>query len=151
MRIFWKITALVLAAVLLTGCGSIGQEKTTQQEREELVRILDDLSANLHPGTSGSSLTSARIAAELIGWASTAKMGKAEAGKIVVEWLQEQSPEIRAAVQEKIDSVSSTYGSILRDGAADLMESAGVESDFSNLGSRIKDLMGEILASGGLD
>lgn len=154
MKHFARLTALVLlAAILLSlcGCSGFGQEKTDQQEREALQRMLEELSANIHPGTSGSSLTSARITAELIGWASTTKMDKKEAAQIVLEWVQEQSPELQAAFREKLESIGSTYGSILKDGAKDMMESAGINSDFSNLGSRIQELMAAILASGGID
>lgn len=149
-----KFTALLLAVLMvlsLSGCSFLAKERTAQEDREALIRILDDLSANMHPGTAGSSLTSARLAADLIGWATTTKMDKSEAAAIVMEWLKEQSPEIRAAFREKINSVADTYGTIIRDSAADLLKAAGVEKDLSNLGSRMQEIVEEILATGGLD
>lgn len=149
-----RITALVLCAVLLlslTACGSMAKPRTDDEERAQLRAILDDVAKNLHPATAGSSLTAARMTADLVTWAATTKMDKKEAAGIVAEWLKEQAPEIRAAFQERLANISSTYGQIVKDGAAGLMESAGVEKDFSNLGSRLKEIVEAILASGGLD
>ena len=149
-----KMTALLLLAAMLlglAGCSFPGSGTVDASEKEELMRILDELSENLHLGTAGSSLTSARLAAELIVWASTTTMDKKEAASIVAEWLQKQSPEIQKAFQEQIASVSESYGKIIKDGAADLLEAAGVEEDLSNLGSRLKELVEAVLDSGGLD
>lgn len=149
-----KMTALLLLAAMLlglAGCSFPGSGTVDASEKEELMRILDELSENLHLGTAGSSLTSARLAAELILWASTTTMDKKEAAAIVAEWLQEQTPEIQKAFQEQIASVSESYGQIIKDGAADLLEAAGVEEDLSNLGSRLKELVEAVLNSGGLD
>lgn len=154
MKLFQKLTAVCLLLTLLvslTACGMTVKEKSSDADRQKLQAILNDLSNNLHPGTAGSSLTAAQLTAELLAWAATTKMDKKEAAGIVAEWLKEQSPEIQAAFQEKMQSVSNTYGQVLKDGAADLMESAGINKDFSNLGSRLKELVGAVLASGGLD
>lgn len=149
-----KLTALLLLAAMLlglAGCSFPGSGTVDASEKEELMRILDDLSENLHLGTAGSSLTSAKLAAELIVWASNTTMDKKEAAAIVAEWLQKQTPEIQKAFQEQIASVSESYGQIIRDGAADLLEAAGVEEDLSNLGTRLKELVEAVLNSGGLD
>lgn len=149
-----KLTALLLVAAMLlglAGCSFPGSGTVDASEKEELMRILDDLSENLHLGTAGSSLTSAKLAAELIVWASNTTMDKKEAAAIVAEWLQKQTPEIQKAFQEQIASVSESYGQIIRDGAADLLEAAGVEEDLSNLGTRLKELVEAVLNSGGLD
>lgn len=149
-----KLTALLLVAAMLlglAGCSFPGSGTVDASEKEELMRILDDLSENLHLGTAGSSLTSAKLAAELIVWASNTTVDKKEAAAIVAEWLQKQSPEIQKAFQEQIASVSESYGKIIKDGAADLLEAAGVEEDLSNLGTRLKELVEAVLNSGGLD
>lgn len=149
-----KMTVLLLVAAMLlglAGCSFPGSGTVDASEKEELMRILDDLSENLHLGTAGSSLTSAKLAAELIVWASNTTMDKKEAAAIVAEWLQKQTPEIQKAFQEQIASVSESYGQIIRDGAADLLEAAGVEEDLSNLGTRLKELVEAVLNSGGLD
>lgn len=150
-----KILAFLLAAVLLvsfTGCSLLGGTGTVPaSEKEELLAILEDLSENLHLGTAGSSLTSARLAASLVAWAATTTMDKREAAAVVLEWLEVQSPQIQAAFREKIASVSQSYGQIVKDGAADLLDAAGVEKDMSNLGSRLKELVEAVLSSGGLD
>lgn len=154
MKLFSKLMSLALCVVLLcslSACAGFGSQRTADSDREQLQAILNDLANNLHPGTAGSSLTSARLATDLLTWAATTKMDKKEAAAIVGEWLKEQSPEIRSHFQEKITSISDTYGRILKDGAADLLKSAGIESDFSNLGTRLKELVDAVLASGGVN
>lgn len=149
-----KYTALFLIFLLLfglAGCSAGGGSRTEEEDRAQLQAILNDLSSNMHPGTAGSSLTSARLATNLILWASKTKMDKKEAAGIVLDWLQEQSPEIQSAFREKVSSVSDTYGRILKDGAADLLKSAGIEQDLSNLKPRLTEIVESILASGGLD
>lgn len=153
MKFIHKAIAGFLAALLvfsLAGC-SVGGTRTDAEDRAQLMAILNDLSSNMHPGTAGSSLTSARLATNLIVWASTTKMDKKEAAGIVLDWLREQSPEIQAAFREKISSVSDSYSRILKDGASDLLASAGINQDLSNLKPRLKEIVESILASGGLD
>ena len=57
-----KLTAILLLAAMLlglAGCSFFGGSTVDSGEKEELMRILDELSENLHLGTAGSSLTSA--------------------------------------------------------------------------------------------
>lgn len=151
MRHFRAVTALILiTALLLTGC-SFGKNKVKDEERQGLMKILDEISAELHPATAGNTLVAARLAAELIEWAKNTTMDKKEAAGIVGNWLKEQTPEIREAFEEQLSGVAGAFGSIVKDGAAGLLESAGVEKDLSNLGSRLKELVDAVLASGGID
>lgn len=148
-----KFTAALLAAVLvltLAGCSLMKKTGTPDSDRERLVAILNDISENMRPATAGSSLVSIRLAADLISWAATTSMDKQEAAGIVLDWLKEQTPEIQAAFREKMQHVSDSFGSILKDGAAGLLESAGVEKDFSNLSTRLQETVKAILASGGV-
>lgn len=154
MKQVYKLTALILALVMLlslTGCSFLGKSRTAESDREALQSILDDLAQNFHPGTAGSSLTSLRLAADLVTWATTSEMDKKEAASIVMDWLKVQSPEIKAAFQEKMQHVSDSYGQIIKDGSKDLLEMVGVEKDMSNLGSRLKELVEAVLATGGVE
>lgn len=154
MKVFHKsVIILLLFAMLLglNGCAFLGKERTEEEDRARLTEILNDLAENYHPATAGNTLTAARITADLLTWAATTKMDKKEAVQVVAEWLKVQSPEIKAAFQQKMDSIAGTYSQVLKDGAAGLMDSAGVEKDFSNLGTRLKEIVEAILASGGLD
>lgn len=146
-----SIILLLTLLLSLTACSFGSKSQVPESEREKLISILDDISANMRPATAGSSLVSIRLAADLVTFAATTSMDKKEAAAIVSDWLKAQTPEIRAAFDEKLESVKNSYGQILKDGAAGLLESAGVEKDLSNLGSQLKSIVEAILATGGLD
>lgn len=137
------VSVLLLISLLLTLTACAGKGKGTLQEDEDkakLIGILNDIADNYHPGTAGSSLTSIRIAADLVSWAASSNMSKKEAAGVVGEWLKEQSPEIKEAFKEKASQIAESYGKIIKNEAEGLLESAGVEKDFSNLGSRMKEI-----------
>lgn len=141
-----KTTALLLALVLLlSACGGTAKPTEPKDEQEALYAVLDEIMENIRPGTAGSTLSSVRTAAKLVKWASTTKMTKEEAASAVTQWLKTQSPELQQLFREKLTHVAESYGEILKDGAKDLLETAGVEDDLSNLGSRLKDLVETIL------
>lgn len=142
------IAIITLFALLLAGCGAAAEKPETTGEnpdRARLIAILDDMAENLHPGTAGSGLTAIRITADLVSWAASTQMTKAEAASAVGDWLKEQSPEIKEAFQEKISSIASSFADIAKDGAKDALEAAGVEKDLSNLGSRLKELVNAVI------
>lgn len=142
------IAIFTLFALLLAGCGTAAEKPETTGEnpdRDRLITILDDIGQNLHPGTAGSSLTAIRITADLVSWAASTQMTKSEAASTVGDWLKGQSPEIKEAFQEQISSIASSFADIAKDGAKDALESAGVEKDLSNLGSRLKELVQAVI------
>lgn len=154
MKLYRSVCAAFLVLLLLfslTGCALFKGSGSDLSDKEQLIQILNDISASFHPGTAGSSLNAIRMAAKLITWASTTNMDKKEAAAVVADWLKEQSPEIRQAFEQKLSGIKDAFGRIVVDGASDLLESAGVEKDFSNLGSRLKEIVSAILASGGLN
>lgn len=147
MQLLRKTVALILICVLvlsLTACAP-GGKKDDRTEREKLIGILDDIKENVHPGTAGGTLRAMRTAADLISWASSTTMKKSEAAKVVKEWLKEQSPEMREVLQEKLEQVAEACGSIIREEAKGALESAGVEEKFSDISSRVKDLVDSVL------
>lgn len=142
------IVMVTILALLLAGCGAAAEKPETTGEnpdRDRLLAILDDIGQNLHPGTAGSGLTAIRITADLVSWAASTQMTKAEAADTVTSWLKSQSPEIKEAFQEKISSIASSFAEIVKDGAKEALEDAGVEKDLSNLGTRLKELVEAVI------
>lgn len=146
MKRILSIFLLLSLLLSLTACAGKGNGTLKEDEdKEKLVKILNDIADNYHPGTTGSSLTSVRIAADLVSWAASSNMSKSEAAAVVKDWLKEQSPEIKAAFKEKASQIAESLSKIVKDEAEDMLEAAGVEKDFSNLGSRIKEIAQSVI------
>lgn len=148
-----RILALMLMAVLMltmTACAGSNSEKE-KTEKEKLIAILEDASANVQPGTSGSGLRAAKSAVALITFASKTDMTSKEAAAVVKEWLGGQSDDIKDSFREKMQQVAEAYGQIALDGAKDLLEAAGEQSTVTEITGKLKEIVEEILASGGVN
>lgn len=149
-----RTIAIILAAVLvlsLTGCGMSGKNPDKNADRQQLIDILNDISANLHPATAGSSLVSANLTADLIFWAAKTSLSKTEVAEIVGEWMMQQAPEIQAAFEQQLELIGTSYSQILQDGAKGLLDSAGVQKELPELNGGLKGVLDSILSFGGLD
>lgn len=146
-----KMIAFLLLISLLLGLAGCSFGRRELTDEEALTEILGDLAKNLHPGTAGSSMTSLRLAFELIDWARKSEMDKKEAAALVMDWLREQSPELRAAFQEKITSIQDSYSRLIQENGSKLLDSIGINDDLSNLTARLKELVEAVLASGGVE
>lgn len=149
-----QLLAVLLCLVLtlsFTGCSGISLPGMKSQDRQQLETILNKISENLHPGTAGSSLQSLGLTTELINWASSTGMTREEAEKAVKDWVSNQTPELQEAFGEQMESISATFGQILRTGGSDLLESAGLPTELPKIDGSLTDILHSILASGGLD
>lgn len=143
--------ALLVMAALLAGCGILPESTLKEEDRQQLISLLDRIAENLHPGTAGSSLVSAGVTSELIDWAAATKLSAQETAEAVRQWLESQSEEIREAFAQQLESIGGTYAEILRDGAKGLLESAGVQQELPEMDMDLKSILNSILSSGGLD
>lgn len=150
-----KITSLLLAAALLlslTACAGKGNGTLTEDEdTRKLNAVLDDIAANVRPGTAGSTLTAIRIAADLISWAASSNMSKKEAADAVAQWYKDQPQEVKDAYKEQMGQVAQAYGRIALDGAKELLEDAGVKNSVTEMSDKLKETIESILASGGVN
>lgn len=151
MKRVQKILALLVMAALLAGCGILPENALKQEDRQQLISVLDRIAENLHPGTAGSSLVSAGVTSELINWAASTQMTAQETAEAVRQWLESQSGEVREAFAQQLESIGGTYAEILRDGAKGLLESAGVQQELPEMDMDLKSILNSILSSGGLD
>lgn len=155
MKFMRNVLLLVLTAALvlsLAACAGKGNGTLSEEEDvKKLTGILDDIAANVHPGTAGSSLVSVRIAADLVSWAASSNMSKKEAAAVVSQWMKDLPEEQKQAFKDQMKQVAVSYGRIALDGAKDLLEAAGVNDTISELSGKLKDTVEAILASGGVD
>lgn len=152
MKRIRRILALLLVmAALLAGCGILPENALKEEDRQQLISLLDRIAESLHPGTAGSSLVSAGVTSELIDWAAATKLTAQETAEAVQKWLESQSEEIREAFAQQLESIGGTYAEILRDGAKGLLESAGVQQELPEMDMDLKSILNSILSSGGLD
>lgn len=155
MHFLRKFAASVLTAALvisLVGCAAPGAAKPAEQtDREKLYAILDDIAANVQPGTTGSFLRAVGIAARLVRWARATEMTKQEAAQAVVEWLKDQPQETKDTFRESMKQIAEAYTQMAVDGAKDLLESAGVSGTLGEITDRLKEIVEAVLASGGID
>ncbi len=151
MKRIQRILALLVMAALLSGCGILPGSALKEEDRQQLMGVLDRIAENLHPGTAGSSLVSAGVTSELIDWAAATKLTAQETAEAVRQWLESQSEEIREAFAQQLESIGGTYAQILEDGAKGLLESAGVRQELPEMDMDLKSILNSILSSGGLD
>lgn len=149
MKLFKKGVALVLAVMLvlsLAGCAGKGNGTLNEKEdKEKLIAVLDAIANNVRPGSTGSMLTSVRIAADLVSWAASSNMTKMEAAKVAAEWLKQQPEADREVLKEKLKSVAEAYGRIALDGAKELLQDAGVQEKLGELTGGLKELVETVL------
>lgn len=155
MQSLRKLSALLLAAALilsLAGCAApAGSGAAEQTDQEKLYAILDDIVANVQPGTTGSFLRAVGVAAKLVKWAKETEMSKQEAAQAVMQWLKDQPQETKDAFRDSMKQIAEAYGRMAVDGAKDLLESAGVPDSLGEMTDRLKEIVEAILASGGID
>ncbi len=151
MKRIRRFLALLVMAALLAGCGMVPKSASKEEDRQQLISLLDRIAESLHPGTAGSSLVSAGVTSELMNWAASTQLTAQETAETVQQWLEDQSAEIREAFVQQLESIGGSYAEILRDGAKGLLESAGVQQELPEMNMDLKSILNSILSSGGLD
>lgn len=149
-----KLTAIILILALVLSCAACSGGNTSKKELDDKAKlhaILDDISDSVKPESSSGLLTSVRIAADLVSWASSTKMSGKEAAAAVSEWVQNQPEETKEAFKAKMKSVAEAYGKLALDGAKELAEEAEEKIKDGTLTDQVKAILEAILASGGVN
>ena len=94
---------------------------------EALSNILEAV-LSVHPGTAGSSLRAARVAAWLLDWGTETKLTDDEIYSAVGTWLEEQSSERLQVFLESFLSVYDQSYNLRGENAEGIMSDAGIES-----------------------
>lgn len=87
--------------------------------------ILDEIDQNVQVGTSGSYMTAVQAAAKLLDWGVDTGLDPEEIRTAAAAWLGNMGNDDQTAFAEKLALVDNAYQSLLKDGAEDLLSSAG--------------------------
>lgn len=118
------------------------------QGSEELRTILDQIEANVFPGTAGCTLTAVPYTVRLLDWCKTAGISESELRTVMAEWLQGKDTEETARVFEL---VMDTYDLLMGDTAQELLDTAGCKTDSFPWPDSCRQVMGTILEAAGVD
>jgi hypothetical protein len=127
-RIFLVLLLLLAAGLILLLALRGGQTEPPTLVSPALTAQLNQLRDSVHPGTAGSSLRAAAVAADLLDWAEE-PIPQESIDATVAEWLAAQSEEAREllplqaeALLHTVEELSESY-----EEAAGLRSDAGLE------------------------
>lgn len=95
-------------------------------ETKTLASVLDDINAHMEPGTAGSGLKAAKLAAELLDWAQTSSLSTDEIKAQTVAWLSPKGNDEQVAFAGKLGAVNNAVGQVTGDSGKELLQEAGV-------------------------
>ena len=118
------IPLFLCLALLFSACG---RREAPAPVNPALCAQLDRLRDGVQPGTAGSSLKAAGVAADLLDWAAD-PIPQENLDATVREWLAAQSAEARSLLPQQLDSLRDTLEALVLDyeGSAGLLEDAGL-------------------------
>ena len=107
------------------------QTKTTvaavqTQGTEDLTKILDQIEANVFPGTAGCTMTAVSYTAKLLDWCKSTGLTEREMTAALTAWLQGKDTQ---EISRVFSLIRDTYETLYSTTAKDLMDTAGFESD----------------------
>ena len=107
------------------------QTKTTvaavqTQGTEDLTKILDQIEANVFPGTAGCTMTAVPYTAKLLDWCKSTGLTEREMTAALTAWLQGKDTQ---EISRVFSLIRDTYETLYSTTAKDLMDTAGFESD----------------------
>ena len=111
--------------------------------------ILDEIDADVTVGTSGSSLTAVRAAADLLDWGVNTGLGTDEIGDAASTWLAAKNNDL-ADCLHKLELVDDACRKLLTDEARELLDSAGCEDMVITWGSEPVEPVEAIMQAAGL-
>ena len=91
-----------------------------------LTDVLDRINNNMEPGTAGSSLKAAKLAAALLDWGETTKLSADQIKAETVAWLTPKGNDEQSSFAEKYTAVKSAVDAVAGDNGKELLDEAGV-------------------------
>lgn len=91
----------------------------------DLDKILEEIRADIQPGTAGSSLTSVRVAADLLDWGTKTTLNKEDIKSETVRWLSDKGNEEQLEFSQKLETVYDAYQQLLGENGEELLTSSG--------------------------
>jgi len=103
----------------------ISQEPEQDMAKMSLEDILSQIDSKSRPGTPGNSLTSARLAAELLDWGSSTDLTTDEIKTEVTKWMESKEEDEQSEFEEKLYDLDDSCQMLMKDNAKELLEEAG--------------------------
>lgn len=103
-----------------------GASPSAAAETKALASVLDDINARMEPGTAGSGLKAAKLAAELLDWAQTSPLSAGEIKAQTLAWLSPKGNDEQSAFAGKLGAVNNAVGQVREAGGKELLQEAGV-------------------------
>ena len=119
-RFLCLLLSLCLFAPL---CGCAG--KAAAPAPDDLTPVLESISANVHPGTAGSSLRAAQQACLLMDWCCETEMDESAVRAAAESFLAPLTDEDRQLFAVQLDSVKSAADYLISEDGAGLLEDIG--------------------------
>ena len=105
------------------------EEPELSDTGKQLVEILDKLKADCHPGTAGSSLTGAALAAELLDWAAENPGDIDEQASLAAQSFKELlTSDESTLIEEQLSLVYGESSELLGENGEMLLECCGYEA-----------------------
>lgn len=87
--------------------------------------ILNEIDQTVRVGTSGSYMTAVQATVKLLDWGVDTGLDPEEIRAATAAWLGNMGNDAQTAFADKLALVDNAYQSLLKDGAEDLLSSAG--------------------------
>lgn len=124
---------------------------TAPADAAALKTLLDEIEADVHPGTAGSSLTETRCAAELLTWGAATELSESEIRAAVVEWMTDKGNDELVAFSEQLAGVNDACGRLLADDVSELLSDAGCADMERTWGTEPVAAVGTVMTAVGID
>ena len=127
-RILMLLILILAVGLILMLALRGGEAEHPDSVSPALTARLDQLRDGVQPGTAGSSLKAASVAAELLDWAED-PIPRENIEATVAAWLEAQSAEARERLPEQIDALRYSVKELTTayEDAAGLLSDAGLE------------------------
>ena len=161
-KLFYLIVALMLVPALVA-CGATAAGQPSEQPSEPPVEvtqspavvtdepvvvntptpdtgivaldaILDEINNDAQPGSAGSSLKAAVIAADMLNWASSNEMSDDEVRQATIDWLSPKGNDELVEFSMKLDGVYTAYQTLISEDSEGLMSDAGLDYEVGQWG-----------------
>ena len=115
------IFLLAFALLALCGCGT----REPNAAADDLTPVLEGISAEVHPGTAGSSLRAAQQACALMDWCCETEMAGPDIRAAVESFLAARSAEDQQLFSTQLDAVVNAADYLMREDGTGLLEDIG--------------------------
>ena len=79
----------------------------------DLDKVLEEIRTDIQPGTAGSSLTSVRVAADLLDWGTKTTLNKEDIKNETARWLSDKGNQEQLEFSQKLEAVYDAYQQLL--------------------------------------